>query len=631
MTSARVSAGEWQPRGIPFLEPAAMVALKRERSTSIVAGPGAGKTELLAQRAAYLLETGACPAPYRILAISFKTDAAENLAARVRMRCAPEFAGRFVSVTFDAFTKGLLDRFSNAIPAVWRPTRPYRIAFPTYRTTQQWIQSARDAAPDRWKWEVEALKADRFESDILGTCRLPPVPQAPTSAAQFAILHWWRRSLRAPESSSLSFLGINRLAELILRASPQILQAMRATFPFVFVDEFQDTTFAQYDFLKTAFLGSQANVTAVGDYKQRIMMWAGARPDAFDEFERDFGAKRVALLFNFRSSPELVRVQHVVALAMDAGTNPTVSQAAPELNRDIVQVWRSNRRDVEARSLAAWLASDMTSRGKSPRDYAVLVRQKAEEFEQELQPAFIASGLTLRNESKVIGKISLQDLMADDVAMAVYAILRLGARERSAEAWRIASAYTEVLLEVNPEDPVDCLRAEAELDAFLARLRSLMDANQPNADSAKAAVDEVYSFLGMERIVRSNSRYHSNDLAQVIRDGVVLHLASCADAVGDWHASLRQFGGTHQVPLLTVHKSKGLEYDTIAFIGLDDNSWWSHTPGNPEGLATFFVALSRAKQRALFLFCQARGSRTKVADLYQLLANAGVQEVSISA
>ena len=63
-------------------------------------------------------------------------------------------------------------------------------------------------------------------------------------------------------------------------------------------------------------------------------------------------------------------------------------------------------------------------------------------------------------------------------------------------------------------------------------------------------------------------------------------------------------------------------------IAADENR---HKPGNPEGLATFFVALSRAKQRSLLLFCQALGSEAKVADLYQLLADAGVQEVSISA
>jgi superfamily I DNA/RNA helicase len=95
----------------------------------VTAGPGAGKTEFLAQRATYLLQTGACPAPFRILAISFKRDAAENLADRVRKRCPPDQASRFDSMTFDSFTKGLVDRFHNAIPAEWRPTRPYDVVF----------------------------------------------------------------------------------------------------------------------------------------------------------------------------------------------------------------------------------------------------------------------------------------------------------------------------------------------------------------------------------------------------------------------------------------------------------------------------------------------------------------------
>ena len=69
---------------------------------------------------------------------------------------------------------------------------------------------------------------------------------------------------------------INRLAELLLRANPQIMRALRSTYPFVFVDEFQDTTYAQYSLLFSAFGGGHASVTAVGDDKQRIMGWAGA-------------------------------------------------------------------------------------------------------------------------------------------------------------------------------------------------------------------------------------------------------------------------------------------------------------------------------------------------------------------
>ncbi|MCE7601325.1 3'-5' exonuclease [Vibrio fluvialis] len=77
---------------------------------------------------------------------------------------------------------------------------------------------------------------------------------------------------------------------------------------------------------------------------------------------------------------------------------------------------------------------------------------------------------------------------------------------------------------------------------------------------------------------------------------------------------------------MTIHKSKGLEFDTTIFIGIDDNAWWSYKPGDIEGLSTFFVALSRAKQRVIFSYCQQRGQRTKVAGLYALLYAPGVQE-----
>ena len=66
---------------------------------------------MLAQRADFLLQTAQCRYPRRILAISFKVDAARNLKARVRKRCGPDLAGRLDSHTFHAFAKRLIDRF----------------------------------------------------------------------------------------------------------------------------------------------------------------------------------------------------------------------------------------------------------------------------------------------------------------------------------------------------------------------------------------------------------------------------------------------------------------------------------------------------------------------------------------
>lgn len=314
---AIVKETDWRPRGIADLEPNAWEAIRRHGNTCVVAGPGAGKTEFLAQRAAYLLETGTCPKPYRILAISFKTDAAQNLGKRVRERCTDK-ADRFVSLTFDSFTKGLVDRFLSAMPAVWRPSKPYEIVLPRRRELDDFLTRTRLRALPHWQNQIVEINSTDFESRIVGSIRLEEKPQPPTSAVTFAVQCWWDENLRFQGGSRLTFVMVNRLAELLLRAVPQIARALRTTYRFVFVDEFQDTTYAQYDFLLSCFRAPKISTTAVGDNKQRIMVWAGARTDSFLRFETDFQAKPIPLLFNFRSSPDLVRIQHVVAKALDS-------------------------------------------------------------------------------------------------------------------------------------------------------------------------------------------------------------------------------------------------------------------------------------------------------------------------
>jgi len=334
----RIDPDDWRPRGIPNLEPQAWRALRHTGSTSVVAGPGAGKTEFLAQRVAYLLETATCPAPYRILAISFKTDAASNLADRVHRRCPPELTRRFVSLTFDAFTKGLVDRFLNAIPAEWRPTPAYDVAFPSRRDVSYFLDITRLRAPQNWQGQIAGIDPGRFESQHVGSYRLPITREAPRSGLASAIDGWWQARLRGVPRSSLTFTNFNRLAELLLRSNSHIRRALRVTYPFVFVDEFQDTTYAQYDFLLSAFSEGSTTVTVVGDDKQKIMTWAGAKPDVFRVFEENFAATRIPLTFNFRSSPDLVHIQHVVALALDGEVVPGVSQTVRTVDGDVAQV-----------------------------------------------------------------------------------------------------------------------------------------------------------------------------------------------------------------------------------------------------------------------------------------------------
>ena len=594
-----------------------------------VAGPGAGKTEFLAQRAAYLLETGLCPAPYRVLAISFKGDAADNLAARVRKRCPPELANRFTSLTFDAFTKSLVDRFLSAIPADWRPTRPYDIAFPVYRQVTGFLDLSRLNAPAQWQAEIAGLGAGNFKSRYVGAYRLPIARPVPQSGMEFTIHRWWAGQLGAQPRSALSFVSLNRLAELSLRASPHIRRALQLTYPFVFVDEFQDTTYAQYDFLLSAFSGAEIAVTAVGDDKQRIMIWAGARIDAFERFAGDFAAVRIPLLFNFRSSPDLVRIQHIVARALDPNAAPTVAKAARQVDGDVAQVWNSPTKAREAEHLARWLATDMATRGRAPRDYAILVKQKSDDFEADLAGPLAREGLRLRNESHALGRTTLQDLLSDHFARIAIALLRLGTTRRAPEAWQLCSAALLEIRAVASGDDVAEARTEADLTQFLTTLRADMANTPPSAANAAIFAARILAFLDLAAVARTYLEYSSNDLLTIMVDAFQQHLAASANGAATWTACLDAFEGLGQIPLMTVHRSKGLEYDTIVFVGLDDQAWWAHTPGNPEGLATFFVALSRAKQRAIFAFCQERGQRRRVAELFQLLTDAGVPEIAI--
>lgn len=206
----------------------------------------------------------------------------------------------------------------------------------------------------------------------------------------------------------------------------------------------------------------------------------------------------------------------------------------------------------------------------------------------------------------------------------ILSILRLGLPGRHPAAWRASVDALTLTSGVDPEDEVGCHRVETALTSFRRSLRAEFKIAPFKADSEKI-VRQVFDLLDLKAVARSIPQYSVGDQLEITSEAIILHLAACAKHAGKWSECLDSFEGIGQVPLMTVHKSKGLEYDTVIFLGLDDNSWWSHTPSNPEGCSTFFVALSRAKQRAVFTYCRSR-DRRKVADLYQLLTEAGVQE-----
>lgn len=136
-----ISVDDWRPAEGLTLEPNALRAAKEEvHSLVLTAGPGAGKTEMLAQRADFLLRTGTCRYPKRILAISFKVDASKNLKDRVQHRCGSDLSSRFDSHTFHAFAKRIIDRFRPVLTGRDALEAGYKIGSP--KVTHKQIEFA---------------------------------------------------------------------------------------------------------------------------------------------------------------------------------------------------------------------------------------------------------------------------------------------------------------------------------------------------------------------------------------------------------------------------------------------------------------------------------------------------------
>jgi len=614
---------DWIPVGISGLEMSAWEVVKSSTNKSIIAGPGAGKTELLAQRACFLLQTGRCPSPSRILAISFKRDSANELRLRVQKRCGPELAARFDSLTFDAFSKLLLDRFCGAIPKHWRPA-DYIITFPKNAEIEAFIDEFARLNQKTWTGTCGAKpSAGTFINKYVVGFPLPEEPLKPTEFWEKGAEIWWMQSLRAiPNKSSITFPMIGRLAELLLRVNPKIKTALQATYSYLFMDEFQDTTGIQYPLVLTGFHDSPTIITAVGDNKQQIMRWAGALDDAFGRFESDFGAERHHLISNYRSSTELVTIQHTLAKAVDSSYVTTESKAPSKFPTEPCAIYVYETPQQEAKHLASIINQSLNSRNLIARDIAFIVRQRPQDYVSLLSSALKIYTVKVRDEA------DLQDLLAERLTQIIIPFLHLGISERSGVLWQecldIISYVHNLDFESSPE------KIAGSLAQFHLRLQSYMGSWPVMIKEITTLIRSITSFLGLDNIRTKYREYAQGNYLQEVIDSLISNIEiSCKQSTG-WQQVLDDFEGIDSIPILTIHKSKGLEYDTVVFVGLDDQAWWSFASQPEESKSAFFVAFSRAKQRVVFTYCAARGGQKKIASLYDLLHSSGVQSIEIS-
>lgn len=525
-----IMAERWAPADGLSLEPNALAAAKEiARNLALTAGPGAGKTEMLAQRADFLLRTGACRYPKRILAISFKVDASQNLKARVRKRCGPELAARFDSHTFHAFAKRIIDRF-----------RP--------------VLTGQDALdPD---YSVGPRRIQR---------------------------------------RSITFNDMVPLAVQIVESSQIARNAIRQTYSHVFLDEFQDCTNVQYELTKACFQDTTVRLTAVGDTKQRIMGWAGALEGIFESYAEDFDVHALNLYQNFRSEPRLRRMQNAMVRVMD----PPAALDEDDLPGDEgeIEVLRFDNDSDEAKALSDSVRGWIDDEGVNPSEIAVLVSKQQNLYCQKLRAALDAKGVPYRDED------TTQNLASEPVANLIVDFLLVAAGQRQPGPFQ---RLLDLVVFGRGLDQENEYRARSRWNRFIATVKQRIaaeEADLADIDDLRTIIGELLDIVGRDAVVGLSSEYAQGDYLQQQIDATIDRAHALMSDGEDPATALASFSGDRAVRIMSIHKGKGLEFDTVVVLGVENQTFWGDQDAER---SAYFVGISRAKRRLYLTVCEQR-------------------------
>ncbi len=344
----------------------------------VTGGPGTGKTELLARRAAHLINTETASSD-QVLALSFSRDTAADLRKRITAGARRSF-GELPVGTFYAFARTLVAENSLALFGTDQPpmllTAPEQIHF---------IRRAlADEEPGRWPLIYRRMLhthtlAEELADFMLrcGEQRITPGELADRAArrpAWSALPGFYRRYLqRLDREQKIDYTGLLLRANRALRL-PAVLDRTTARFPYVLVDEYQEATLVQVEILKR-LVGGGSHLTAVADPQQTSFSFRGAERASVSDFPKTLGDQGTwpvttfTLTHSFRvAQPVLTAASHLVT------DHPRAARPAPARHAGRVEHYVFDQEMEENDWIASEIRTLHLEQGLPYSDIAVLTR-----------------------------------------------------------------------------------------------------------------------------------------------------------------------------------------------------------------------------------------------------------------
>jgi superfamily I DNA/RNA helicase len=325
-------------------------------------------------------------------------------------------------------------------------------------------------------------------------------------------------------------------------------------------------------------------LTAVGDVKQRIMAWAGALDGIMQMYAEDFDAISLPLYQNFRSAPRLRRMQNRMIKQMDpAAASPDEDLVGDE---GVIQVLHFDSQVEEAEAVAdlidEWLAEDVP-----PTEIAILVRQQSQQVTEALGEELHDRGIPYRNEQ------DSQDLGAEPVAALIFNFIRVIVTDRHPDA------YAELIRVASRTSTSD--EAAFQFDSQLKRL--LRDCRaavrnpsfaKGNLDAWRPVISEFLELVSRPVLNALSPAYQQGSRLDAVIEDALAAFGKALIVDGDPVEALKRLSELDAVRILTIHKCKGLEFDKVVVLGVEEELFWGDA-----AMSEFFVAISRAKNELI--------------------------------
>jgi DNA helicase-2/ATP-dependent DNA helicase PcrA len=583
----------------------------------VLAGPGSGKTKVLTTRIARLIDESP-EKRFRVLGLTFTTKAADEMRSRIDTMIS-DGRDRVQLATFHSFAADVVRQHGSHVGF-----RPDFVILNQPADREAVLSDAiRECARSGIETDEDDVKLLPFLDRLLDTCTTPDEVRKrvrdPDLAGKAAALFAQYR-LELEKTNHLDFPCLLSKAIELLESKPAVARLLRVTYPRVCVDEFQDTNFSQYRFLRALVGDAPADLFVVADDDQIIYQWNGASPERLSELRREYRMSVVQLPANYRCPPAVIGLANKLIVHNDSRSNEKQPLVAIKSDQQTDAVRLQGFEDADEEM--EWVAADIAGRGVTAHAHCVVLARTKRVLEAAataLEAAGVTAALNVR-----------KDEFESPPFRWLHSILRLANARGDREQLRRAckAFYSIEGLDLRVEQVVasaavtggDLLRAWFEETL----VRDLSDLSREFLTDLRA---RIVSRLDFQAFISTSLDWFRRLQADDGRDQEALGdfeaeeamwrelVQTIGDRLGEGltlEAFLQEMDLSPKVPApppnatrcLTIHSSKGMEFRHVYLVGLVEDqlpSFQAVKKGSEsrelqEERRNCFVAITRAQE-----------------------------------